>query len=374
VDPTGRLLLESALVRFRDPENQAGRFPNSKRELPEDNWSAWYDRNLWQNRQNRQRKSKLRRLTLILSLAVLLQVVGAATRAQSPEPSASGNQMLASAIEALDWQVSIAARVRHQSRLDKHTLMGSGKYWQRGTGEKRKSRWEMRTQIAGETASFVQLFDGEHLWTDRVLPSGRKVHRLDVKLLQSRLNAEGLPREVGRTDLIDALRGRGGLTQMLADLMQQYEFDPPRQAQLNGLAVYALIGHWRREQLAALGVDIDLPTGEEASPWPKQLPHHVLVLLGREKLFPKVVEYRRWSDAYLLDTVAGLRPTRDPLVRYEVFEVQFAQAIDPSIFEYKPSPKLQWTDETSLVVERLRAQRGIAAEKLATGVKKGAMR
>jgi len=315
----------------------------------------------------------LRRLTQILSPAAWWLAVAASAVAQSRAPVASGNQTLASAIEALDWHVSIAARVRHQSRLDKHTLMGSGKYWQRGTGEQRKSRWEMQTQVAGKTASFVQMFDGDHLWTDRRLPSGREVHRLDVKLLQSRLGAESLPSEVGRSKLNDPLRGRGGLTQMLADLMQQYEFDPPRQTQLNGLAVYALIGHWRREQLAALGVDLDLAPGEEASPWPKQLPHHVLVLLGREKLFPYVVEYRRWGDAYLLDTVAGLRPTRDPLVRYEVFDVQFTQSIDPGIFEYKPGDA-QWTDETSLVVERLRAQRGIAAEKLAGGLTAGRVR
>ncbi|NOY29225.1 MAG: hypothetical protein GXP28_03325 [Planctomycetes bacterium] len=261
--------------------------------------------------------------------------------AQSTVPVASGNQTLASALEAIQWHESIAARIRHQSRLDEHTLMGSGNYWQRRTGEQHVSKWEMQTQVAGKTASFVQVFDGDYLWTDRRLPSGREVHRLDVKLLQSRLPS------------LAASQGRGGLTQMLADLLQRFDFDPPRQTQLNGLAVYALVGHWRSEELASLGVSLEPSVREEASPWPKQLPHHVLVLLGREKLFPYVIEHRRSSDAYLLSTVAGLRPTRDPLVRYEIFEVQFAQAIDPGIFQYKPGD-VQWTDETSLVVERLR--------------------
>jgi len=225
--------------------------------------------------------------------------------------------------------------------LDEHTLMGSGNYWQRRTGEQHVSKWEMQTQVAGKTASFVQVFDGDYLWTDRRLPSGREVRRLDIKLLQSRLPSPTAGQGQGGS------QGRGGLTQML----QRFDFDPPRQTQLNGLAVFALVGHWRSEELVALGVDLR----EEASPWPKQLPHHVLVLLGRENRFPYVIEYRRSSDAYLLSTVAGLRPTRDPLVRYEIFEVQFAQAIDPGIFQYKPGD-VQWTDETALVVERLREE------------------
>jgi len=276
--------------------------------------------------------------------------------AQSAAPVASGNHLLASALDALQWHVSIVARIRHQSRLNEHSLMGSGNYWQRGTGEKQVSKWEMQTQVAGKTASYVQVFDGDYLWTDRRLPSGREVHRLDVKLLQSRLGTGKLQHEEGVAHSVDLARGHGGLTQLLADLMQRYEFDPPRQAQLNGLAVYALLGHWRSGELAGLGVDLEQQDGEEASPWPAQLPHHVLVLLGREKLFPYVIEFRRSSDAYLLTTVAGLRPTRDPLVRYEVFEVQFAQAIDPAIFQYKPGD-VQWTDETMLVVERLREEK-----------------
>ena len=143
---------------------------------------------------------------------------------------------------------------------------------------------------------------------------------------------------------------------MLADLHQRFEFDPPRQTQLNGLAVYALIGRWRSEELESLGVDVEQLVGEEASLWPKQLPHHVLVLLGRDNLFPYVIEYRRSSDAYLLSTVAGLRPTRDPLVRYEIYDVQFAQAMDPRLFHYKPGD-VHWTDETALVIDRLREQR-----------------
>jgi len=57
----------------------------------------------------------------------------------------------------------------------------------------------------------------------------------------------------------------------------------------------------------------------------------------------------------LAASATGNRPTRDPLLRYELYEVQFAAAMDDSLFEFKPGD-IQWTDETSLVLERLRDQ------------------
>ena len=291
--------------------------------------------------------------------------------AQPASTTASGNRMLAGALDALERHVSIAAKIRHQSRLEGHALMGSGNYWQRGTEEQRVSRWEMQTQVAGKPASFVQVFDGNHLWTDRRLPSGREVHRLDVKLLHSRLrgnnarpeNSTELSGDVER--MLDSALGHGGLAEMVADLLQRFDFQPPRQVQLNGLPVHALIGQWRAEELAALGVEVEKLANDDADAWPEQLPHHVLILLGRDNLFPYVIEHRRMSDAYLVSTVAGLRPTRDPLVRYELFEVQFALVLDPSAFQYKPGDVL-WTDETSLVVERLRERQDLVAEKIAS--------
>ncbi len=288
---------------------------------------------------------------------------------QSAAPVASGEQTLFSALDAIQRRVSISARIRHHSRLGDHTLMGSGTYLQRGTAEQRVSRWEMQTQVAGKTASYVQVFDGNYLWTDRGLPSGREVRRLEVGLLKSRLRtgmanrSASISRRAGEFGhRLDDVLGRGGLAEMIADLLQRYEFEPPRQVQLNGLGVHALIGHWRSEELVALGIKRgQQEDGEEAS-WPKQLPHHVLVLLGKGNLFPYVIEHRRFSDAHLLSTVAGLRPTRDPLVRYELFEVQFALALDPGMFQYKPGD-VQWTDETSLVVERLRQQQSLLTEK-----------
>ena len=276
--------------------------------------------------------------------------------------SVSGDQFLAEVLATLQRRPSIAARLRHKARLHEIALTGSGKYWQRGVGKQRKTRWEMQTQVAGKTASYVQVFDGNHLWTDRTLPSGRKVHRLDVGRLQSRrrnatVAARSLKTEAEWEPEIAAAEGQGGLAEMLADALRRFTFAPPRATQLNGLAVYALVGQWRRAELEKLWPELisdnDTPT------WPRQLPHHVLLLVGQNNLFPYVVEHRRVDDAQLAASAAGNRPTRDPLLRYELYEVQFAAAMDDSLFEFKPGD-VQWTDETSLVLERVRDQEAAA--------------
>jgi len=283
--------------------------------------------------------------------------------ATTPTSGASGNALLAKSLDALERQPSVAARLRHQTRLNEHTLVGSGRYWQRGTANQRVSRWEMQTQVAGKTASYVQIFDGNHLWTDRRLPSGRQVRRLDVARLQARLrtrapgNARLTAADNRMNPLLAAAEGQGGLAQMLADLLGRFTFATPRPTQLNGMPAFSLIGHWRREELERLWPNLNQADQDSQPDWPEQLPHHVLVLVGKNNLFPYVVEQRRSSDAFLAETAVGQRPTHDPLVRYEIFDVQFAAAMNDSLFEFKPGD-VQWTDETALVLERLRKQRG----------------
>jgi hypothetical protein len=238
--------------------------------------------------------------------------------------------------------------------------MGAGNFWQLGTGPQRTTRWEMQTQVADKAASYVQVFDGRYLWTDRHLPSGRQVHRLDVGNLKARLRSSvGVSTPRGLADLIGGAEYRGGLSQMLADLLRRYQFDPPRPTELNGFALEALIGHWRPEQFAEL-----CPIQGEDQAWPTQLPHHVLVMVGNSNLFPYVIEFRRAEDADLATNLSGLKPAHDPLTRYEVFEVRFADAIDSTVFQFKPGD-VDWSDETSLVYDRVIKQQGAGEAQMA---------
>ena len=272
----------------------------------------------------------------------------------------SGDQFMAEVLATLQRRASVSARLRHQARIFGDTLRGSGKYWQRGVGAQQVTRWEMQTQLADTTASYVQVFDGNHLWTDRTLPSGRKVHRLDVNRLQVRrrtapAGGKSSSPSPDWAPLLATASGQGGLAEMLADLLRRFTFAPPRAVQLDGLAVYALVGKWRRPELEKLWPE--LAKAEAPPTWPRQLPHHVLVLVGKSNWFPYVIEHRRAGDAPLATSATGDRPTRDPLLRYEIFEVQFAAALDDTLFQFKPGD-VPWSDETSLVLQRLRGKQG----------------
>jgi len=292
----------------------------------------------------------LRCLTSLL-LRIPLALTGLTT-ASGQAPSLSGNEFVARTLHVLEEHVSIAAKFRYEARLHDQKIVGTGNYWQQRTQSDRVTRWEIQTQIGEQTASFVQVYNGNYLWTDRHLPSVRQVHRLDVAWLQARLREES---RGGATDKreawIAAVQRRGGLGQMLADLLRNFDFQPPQTTQLNGLPVNALIGHWQPEQLLYHWPDAAKLGSEQTPEWPEQLPHHVLLLVGKNR-FPYVCEHRREADARLATSLAGLRPSADPLLRYEIFETQFAVAIPQEKFQYFPGD-IPWTDETTVVLEQL---------------------
>jgi len=296
----------------------------------------------------------------LLTRATLL-LLSLAPHTLQAETATNGDAYLAEVLAAMERRPNVSAKLRHQSRIDADTLLGSGNFWQLGAGPQRLTRWEMQTQVADKAASYVQVFDGRYLWTDRTVPSGRQIHRLDVGNLKARLrtNPKALNESSNWEDLVRGAEFRGGLSQMLADLLRRYHFAPPRATQLNGFAVEALIGQWQPNQFAEL-----CPILGEEQNWPEQLPHHVLVLVGQSNLFPYVIEFRRSTDAELAENLSGLKPTHDPLVRYEIFEVRFADAIDGTVFQFKPGD-VDWSDETSLVFDQLNKQKGAAEAELA---------
>jgi hypothetical protein len=296
----------------------------------------------------------------LLALAFLLSLTPSLAQAQGV---GSGDAYIAEVLAAMERRTNVSAKLRQQSRLGEQQLLGSGNFWQIGSGPQRTTRWEMNTSLDDQSAAYVQVFDGRYLWTDRNLPSGRHVHRLDVTNLKNRLRAT-VPQQAATTGWEQLTRDaefRGGVSQLLSELLTRFHFDPPRSKQLNGFPVEALVGHWRPDQFAEL-----CPIHNDDQPWPEQLPHHVLVLVSKNSLFPHVIEFRHANDASLAESenLGGLDLAPDPLVRYELFEVRFADAIDSTIFQFKPGD-VDWSDETSLVYDKIIKQRGAAAAQLA---------
>ena len=305
----------------------------------------------------------MRGLTTLVAFAIASSSHLAAVGQSQPFVQ-SGNSYVESVLQTLKQPISIVAKLRHESHLLDQKLVGSGNYWQKPTNSGRVVRWEMTTQLGDQTASFVQVYDNEdRLWTDRRLPSRRQVTRLNVTWLREQLRKHYRTIPADERQLLAAVSGhltgqepgQGGLAQMLGSLLLNFNFQPPQPAQRDGLPVHALLGHWRPEQLEKHWPESANLTSDEPPIWPAQLPHHVLLLVDgstRGMMFPRVCEHRSADDAALATSLAGLRPANKPLLRYEVFDEQFAVAIPDERFEFI-SAGLQWTDESARVLEQL---------------------
>ncbi len=291
----------------------------------------------------------MRRLSATPLAAVLL-ALGPACPALAQQAPPDGADVVLGALATLQRAPSLSASVRYTTASHGDELLGTGRYLQRGTGQQRLSRLELQSQVAGETASLQQVFDGKYLWTEKRLPSGRSVSRVDVRRLLGGVAAA--PRSLSdspyRPDpLVETALARGGMAALVADLYTRFEFGPARQVQHQGEAVWAVVGSWTPEDLArALGED-----GSEQD-WPDVTPDHVLVLVSLVDRLPRVIEYRRHEDAALRAGPSSVVPCRDPLVRYELFEVRLGPVLSLDEFRYVPG-EVQVVDHTPLAAARV---------------------
>lgn len=279
----------------------------------------------------------------------------------------------------LERRASICARLRHQVAVNGQELYGVGSYWQQGSGEDLKVRLEL--QLAGQDAKLLQVSNSRFLWIDRRLPTGRNVIRYDLR--QLRADPALSPPDLDKLDPGKAnwtaiqpllLAHSGGLPSLLASLAENFNFlppqpmrlaiEPPAGGQPSNVAVFAIVGQWKQDKLAALIAKTDDPAKEavskkKATKIPERIPQEVLLLVGQADLFPYRIEYRQ------LETPVATNPdgppipfqlSTHPLVVLELSDVVFDTAIPAGQFDYTPGDA-DWVDQTATLLERVRRQR-----------------
>lgn len=284
-----------------------------------------------------------------------------AARSTAPAPEvlladvpSDGDALIRSVLKALEHWPNIAAQFRQSLHIGDVLLTGTGGYWQRGIGNQRCTCWQWQTLVDGQKAMFTQIYNlnGE-LWTDARYPDSRTVTCLDVETLRrdlsAAIDAQGQGRAGPKVDELELL-ARGGVSQLVAQLRRSFTFGTPTVIVENGETLLAVVGRWRDDALKR-----DWPALDAASmaAWPEQLPHHVLVKVGRQDLFPRSIEYRRAADAALADAADA---ADDPLARYEFFDVSWTTTVPERLFEFS-NVDLDWRDVTEQVFEQLRPQK-----------------
>lgn len=259
-------------------------------------------------------------------------------RFQIEDPQAQ--RLLRQAIAALQHRPSIQAKVRQRAEAFGFSLVGSGSYLQ-GDPARMLSRWEMQLETEGDVLSWLQVCDGQTLWTYyRGLQSSR-LTRVDVQAVQSAWQGDRR-----RSDAVGlAAPPLGGLAQWLDTLRCHFNFHQVDRHRLGNVPVAVLRGTWSPAALQRL-----LPRQREhlqgggIPDWdrlPPQLPDRVDLYLGEDDLFPYRVAYYRGSD-----------PSAPPVAVVEFFEVRFNAPIEAERFAYSPGQR-KAEDETAQRIQQL---------------------
>jgi hypothetical protein len=348
----------------RGPLTRLGAGSDSGLEPSEVYWSACYNTNLWKIRHNPQNTVMPLKLPNLARLVILTAAVlaGSARGQSPPQPgspaiSISGSTLLASSIHALEARPFFFTSVRQQVNVFGYQMMGDGSYYEVRQGPVPLLRLEMRLHIGNQNSSLMQICNGHYLYIYQKLlddsdPTLRRVDATRVlKVLETR--AGGLP--APGTPL---LSGLGGLSQLLRGLQTNFDFAPATLCSLairgpiTSLPVWVLDGRWKPAKLAALlpkqQAAIAQGRAADLSKLPEQLPEKIVVLLGREDLFPRRIDYVREHGTN--------HPPDGRMLTLEFLDPDLNSPISPDRFVYNPGTA-PCPDVTEMYIQSLGAAR-----------------
>jgi hypothetical protein len=296
-----------------------------------------------------------------------------------------GDALIAAVIDGLQRHMSLSARMQHQVSFAGQEFYGSGIYCQQGQGDELQVYLEL--QMNGQEASFLQVNNGRILWVDRRLPTGRSIASYNLRLLREEVRTgRGSEFELG--DEGSPIAGGwapsaydGGLPGLFASLSDKFQFlraqamqlslAPPLVETAKDVPVYAVIGHWKPEKLPILvsaetqhsaQAAANETAGVTKSMIPDRFPEEVLLLIGQQDLFPYWIEYRRLeprAGQASAQPNAFYHLSANPMVVVKFADVKFDVPIATGLFDYTPPPKVEWSDQTGALIQRLRKQRAV---------------
>lgn len=277
----------------------------------------------------------------------------------APTPAPQAPALFASVIAALDARQSIAARVRHRVDIFDHQLVGSGIYLQQALaagasrGSDRLMRYDLKIQIEDQATSLLQICDGNSLWIHQDILGQVSLSQVNLLRVRAALNSQEWPGVAPGLAWIML----GGLPKLMKNLGDWYQFTSVEEGRLERFPVWVLRGKLLDLRAAAL-----LPEQREqilAGQPPdlerlaKHLPDRVVLMVGRDDLFPYRLEYWRLLPGEKKPLSLRKPPPVDRmLLAMELFEVQFDVPLDPRQFVYNPG-ELQKVDQTPMFLQLL---------------------
>lgn len=249
--------------------------------------------------------------------------VSAAAQQPGAGTAMSADQLLSASLRQLAV-VSLGAKVRQSGEILERQIVATGDYFQQvpNSGETR-TRLQLDLQVGVLKTHLLEVNDGKFLWLQRAHENSdlTTLQRVDVAKVKREMQVAGPPAMIW----VDAAVA-GGLPAVMVGLLQEYEFSPPQEVPLREISAWKLKG--TRKAKSDRGA----------------MPTSVCVYLGRDDLFPYIIEHQH-TDAGG-DDVGNLRT--------EYYEVAFQAAIDPLVFVFRWQGN-QFTDGTDRSIQRIQS-------------------
>ncbi|GIW92987.1 MAG: hypothetical protein KatS3mg110_1028 [Pirellulaceae bacterium] len=263
-------------------------------------------------------------------LAVVWLVVYSPLGMAQPQRAAespTASQVMEEALAASRAFPDLEARVRLVIHLMENRLSGFGTYQQSSQSDRVRFRYEWRLPGSERTISWLEVFDGDYLWTRTDWEGQLRLEFVDIGRLR-------------RDEAVDSERlvYAGGVPGLFYGLKQAYQFTTLRATSLGREPVWEIIGTWKSEGRRSHDAS---QSGTQRLRVP--VPGRVRLFLSRDAAlpyFPFRVEY--YGDEEATDG--------DPMMTLEFYEVRAGSGGDPRRYVYIPGDQ-----PFSDVTERWRA-------------------
>ncbi len=251
----------------------------------------------------------------------------------TPSPAnGGGNQLVRTSAANLEKIQRLEARIRQRTHVFGHQLAGSGMYRQWYDGKQFRLRLDLKAQVHGQTASYLQIVDDRFFWVHQTLPNREELRHIDLQRVAD-ARAAG---QLRSSDLLGQWILLGGLPQLLRSLAVHFDFADPVPDVLGReqIPVWTTTGTWKSAFVA------------DPASQPSHVPDVVKLVLGRDPnfdLFPYQVTYLRDGQ---------------PLVELEFYELHAPAEIDPKFFRYNPKLQQEVEDDTDAFLKAHRVGGG----------------
>lgn len=272
---------------------------------------------------------------------------------QPARPRALSQNLVQQAIGLVESRRSVSARVWQRVELFGKQLEGSGSYLEQRSDEGLQLRLELRFPLDGEPCVILQVCNGRYLWKYEKFGPMAKLSRIDtLRVLQALDERDG-----SAAPAAQPWPGWGGIPRLLRVLDRDFDFSAPQVAELpGGFPTLRLEGRWKPDRLALLCPEHQAAATQaragDLSTLPPQVPHYVVLDLGRDDLFPYRIEFRRTGSPS--SQSGGQRD--HPVAVMELREVVFNVPIAREQFHYDPGT-LEYTEQSDRFLESLGVSR-----------------